>query len=61
MLVIIITASPMGIWHKDETKVRCHDVSFSYLMLRQKLEDLFNNFKDPSSDIVNPNSLFKTI
>lgn len=51
----------MGIWHKDETKVRCHDVSFSYLMLRQKLEDLFNNFKDPSSDIVNPNSLFKTI
>ena len=30
--MIIITASSMGLCHKDGTKVRCDDVSSSYLM-----------------------------
>ena len=42
----------MGMWHKDGTKVRCDYVSFSYLMLRQKLVDLFRNLKEPPVYIV---------
>lgn len=42
----------MGMWYKDETKVRCDNVSFRHLMLWQKLEELFKNLKDSSASFV---------
>ena len=51
MLLIIIAARSMGARYKDETKVRCNDVSLSNLLFRQKLEDSLKSSEDPSAYI----------
>ena len=55
LLLIIIIASSMGMWHKMGPK------SFSYLMFRQRLGDLSEDLKDTSEYCDPLGSVIETI